>query len=80
MKIQNHEKIELCCDISEAIMCLDGYAIQTVVDEYGNESYNDEDQERFNLIYDAVYDLIEDAREKAYKGISDAMADQWGGE
>jgi len=65
MKIQNHEKVELCCDIADAMMSLDGYHIQMVIDEHGNESYNDEDQERFNLIYGAVYELIEDAREGA---------------
>jgi hypothetical protein len=65
MKIQNHEKVELCCDIADAMMNLDGYHIQMVIDEHGNESYNDEDQERFNLIYGAVYELIEDARERA---------------
>ena len=62
MKIQNHEKVELCCDIADAMMSLDGYNIQMVTDEHGNESYNDEDQDRFNLIYGAVYELIEEAR------------------
>ena len=62
MRIQNHEKVELCCDIADAMMSLDGYNIQMVTDEHGNESYNEEDQERFNLIYGAVYELIEEAR------------------
>ena len=62
MRIQNHEKVELCCDIADAMMSLDGYNIQMVTDEHGNESYNDEDQDRFNLIYGAVYELIEEAR------------------
>ena len=62
MKIQNHEKVELCCDIADAMMSLDGYNIQMVTDEHGNESYNEEDQDRFNLIYGAVYELIEEAR------------------
>jgi hypothetical protein len=38
---------------------LDGYHIQMVIDEHGNESYNDEDQDRFNLIYGVVMELIE---------------------
>jgi hypothetical protein len=63
MKIQNHEKVELCCDIADAMMNLDGYHIQMVIDEHGDESYNDEDQERFNLIYGAVMELIEQAEE-----------------
>ena len=62
MKIQDHEKVELCCDIADAMLNLDGYHISTVVDEHGNESYNDEDQDRFNLIYGAVMELIEEAR------------------
>ena len=62
MKIQNHEKVELCCDIADAMMSLDGYNIEMVIDEHGNESYNEEDQDRFNLIYGAVYELIEEAR------------------
>ena len=62
MKIANHEKVELCCDIADAMLNLDGYHIQMVIDEHGNERYNDEDQERFNLIYGAVYELIEEAR------------------
>ena len=62
MRIQNHEKVELCCDIADAMMSLDGYNIQMVTDEHGNESYNEEDQDRFNLIYGAVYELIEEAR------------------
>jgi hypothetical protein len=61
MKIQNHEKVELCCDIADAMMSLDGYNIEMVIDEHGNESYNEEDQDRFNLIYGAVYELIEEA-------------------
>ena len=65
MKIQDHEQVELCCDIADAMLNLDGYHISTVVDEHGNESYNDEDQERFNLIYGVVMELIEDARELA---------------
>jgi hypothetical protein len=63
MNISNHEKVELCCDIADAMLNLDGYHIQMVIDEHGNESYNDEDQERFNLIYGAVMELIEEARE-----------------
>ena len=62
MKIQNHEKVELCCDIADAMMSLDGYNIEMVIDEHGNESYNEEDQDRFNLIYGAIYELIEEAR------------------
>lgn len=62
MKIANHEKVELCCDIAETMLNLDGYHIQLVTDENGDEHYNDEDQERFNLIYGAVYELIEEAR------------------
>ena len=62
MNIQNHEKVELCCDIADAMMSIGGQDIQTVMDEYGNERYSDEDQERFNIIYGAVMELIEDAR------------------
>tara|TARA_R110002153_G_scaffold196689_1_gene350073 strand:- start:463 stop:663 length:201 start_codon:yes stop_codon:yes gene_type:complete len=62
MKIANHEKVELCCDIAETMLNLDGYHIQLVTDENGDERYNDEDQERFNLIYGAVMELIEEAR------------------
>ena len=62
MKIANHEKVELCCDIAEAMLSLDGYHIQLVADYNGDERYNDEDQERFNLIYGAVMELIEEAR------------------
>ena len=65
MNIQNHEKVELCCDIADAMMSIDGQDIQMVTDEYGNERYNDEDQERFNIIYGAVMELIEEAREVA---------------
>lgn len=63
MKIRNHEKVELCCDIAEAMMSIDGQDIQMLTDEYGGEHYTDEDQERFNLIYGAVMGLIEEARE-----------------
>tara|TARA_R110000822_G_scaffold171547_1_gene311292 strand:+ start:197 stop:397 length:201 start_codon:yes stop_codon:yes gene_type:complete len=62
MKIRNHEKVELCCDIAEAMLNLDGYHIQLVADYNGDERYSEEDQERFNLIYGAVYELIEEAR------------------
>ena len=65
MNIQNHEKVELCCDIAEAMMSIDGQDIQEVTDEHGGERYNDEDQERFNIIYGAVMELIEEAREVA---------------
>jgi hypothetical protein len=64
MKIRNHEKVELCCDIAEAMMSIDGQDIQEVTDEHGGERYNDEDQERFNLIYGAVMELIEEARKE----------------
>mgnify|MGYP003628910515 CR=1 FL=1 len=63
MKIANHEQVELCCDIADAMLNLDGYHIQMVTDENGDESYNDEDQDRFNLIYGAVMELIEESRE-----------------
>jgi hypothetical protein len=66
MKIRNHEKVELCCDIAEAMMSIDGQHIQMVTDEHGNERYNDEDQERFNIIYGAVMELIEEARDGGY--------------
>tara|TARA_R110000765_G_scaffold409803_1_gene508221 strand:+ start:1532 stop:1732 length:201 start_codon:yes stop_codon:yes gene_type:complete len=62
MKIRNHEKVELCCDIADAMLNLDGRHIQMVTDENGDERYSEEDQERFNLIYGAVYELIEEAR------------------
>jgi len=62
MKIRNHEKVELCCDIADAMMCIDGKDIQMLTDEYGGERYNDEDQERFNIIYAAVMELMEAAR------------------
>jgi len=65
MNIQNHEKVELCCDIADAMMSIDGQDIQLLTDEYGGERYTDEDQERFNLIYGAVMELIEEAREVA---------------
>ena len=65
MKIRNHEKVELCCDIADVMMNLDGYHIEMVKDSNGDERYSDEDQERFNLIYGAVMELIEDARERA---------------
>ena len=61
MKIANHEQVELCCDIADAMMNLDGYHIKMVIDEHGDERYNDEDQDRFNLLYGAVYELIEEA-------------------
>jgi len=64
MKIKNHEKVELCCDIADAMLNLDGYHIQLVTDENGDERYNEEDQERFNLIYGAVMELLEEARER----------------
>jgi len=64
MKIKNHEKVELCCDIADAMLNLDGYHIQLVTDENGDERYNDENQERFNLIYGAVMELLEEARER----------------
>ena len=64
MKIRNHEKVELCCDIADAMLNLDGRHIQMVTDENGDERYNEEDQERFNLIYGAVLMLIEEARER----------------
>ena len=63
MKIAIHEKVELCCDIADAMMSIDGRHIQMVTDEHGNERYTDEDQERFNIIYGAVRELIEEARE-----------------
>jgi len=63
MKIQNHEKVELCCDIADAMLNLDGYHIEMVTDASGDERYSDEDQERFNLIYGAVMELIEQAEE-----------------
>ena len=63
MKIQNHEKVELCCDIADAMLNLDCYHIEMVTDASGDERYSDEDQERFNLIYGAVMELIEQAEE-----------------
>lgn len=65
MKIKNHEKVELCCDIADAMLNLDGCHIQMVTDEHGNESYSEKDQDRFNLIYGAVMELIEDARKES---------------
>ena len=65
MKIRNHEKVELCCDIADAMMNLDGYHIEMVIDQHGNESYKDDDQDRFNLIYGAVMEILEDARKGA---------------
>jgi len=62
MKIRNHEKVELCCDIAEAMMSIDGQHIQEVTDANGDKRYGYEDQERFNLIYGAVMELIEEAR------------------
>ena len=61
MKIQNNEKVELCCDIADAMLNLDGCYIKMVTDASGDERYSDEYQERFNLIYDAVMELIEQA-------------------
>jgi hypothetical protein len=66
MKIRNHEKVELCCDIADAMMSIGGQDIQMLTDEYGGERYNDEDQERFNIIYGAVMELIEEARDGGY--------------
>jgi len=57
--------VELCCDIADSMLNLDGYPIQLVTDEHGNESYSEKDQDRFNLIYGAVMELIENAREVA---------------
>ena len=65
MKIRNHEKVELCCDIADAMMNLDGYHIEMVTDSNGDERYNDDDQDRFNLIYGAVMEILEDARKGA---------------
>ena len=65
MKIQNHEKVELCCDIADAMLNLDGYHIKMVTDASGDERYSEEDQDRFNLIYGAVMEILEDAREGA---------------
>jgi len=65
MKIQNHEKVELCCDIADAMLNLDGYHIEMVTDASGDERYSEEDQDRFNLIYGAVMEILEDAREGA---------------
>jgi len=65
MKIKNHEKVELCCDIADAMMSIGGQDVQMLTDEHGNERYNEEDQERFNLIYGAIMELIEEVRERA---------------
>ena len=64
MKIKIHEKVHLCCDIADAMLNLDGRHIQMVTDENGDERYNEEDQEQFNLIYGAVMELLEEARER----------------
>ncbi len=62
MKIKDHEKVELCCEIAFSMLSLDGYHIQMVTDAYGNESYSEKDQDRFNMIYGVVMELIDNAR------------------
>jgi len=44
------------------MMSIDGQHIQEVTDANGDKRYGYEDQERFNLIYGAVMELIEEAR------------------
>jgi len=63
MKIQNNEKVQLCCDIADALLNIDGYHFNMVTDASGDELYSEQEKERFNLIYDAVMELIEQAEE-----------------
>ena len=65
MKIKTHEKVELCCNIAFAMLNLNGDHIQMVTDTYGNESYSEKDQDRFNMIYGIVMEVIDNAREVA---------------
>ena len=51
--------VEARCDIAEAILVAQGLPIIWVEDRHGNQSYNEETQERFNDCYYSAQCLLE---------------------
>ena len=51
--------VEARCDIAEALLHAQGLPVIWVEDSHGNQSYNEETQERFNDCYYSAQCLLE---------------------
>ncbi len=51
--------VELKCDIAEALLDAQGLPIIWVEDSHGNQSYNEETQDRFIDCYDTAASILE---------------------
>ena len=51
--------VEAKCDIAEALLHAQGLPIIWVEDSHGNQSYNEETQDRFEDCYDSAECLLE---------------------
>lgn len=52
-------KVELACDLADAMLALDGWNVITITDEDGNESFDEQTQDRFNLYYGEIIARLE---------------------
>ena len=57
--IQDNLYVEAKCDIAEALLVAQGLPIIWVKDRHGNQSYNEETQERFEDCYYSAQCLLE---------------------
>jgi len=55
-------KVELACDLADAMLALDGWDVITVTDEDGNESFDEQTQDRFNLYYGEIIARLEEVK------------------
>jgi len=57
--IQDNLYVEARCDIAEALLHAQGLPIIWVEDSHGNQSYNEETQDRFADCYDSAECILE---------------------
>ena len=62
MKILKNEQVELCFDLAERALEADGWAVDYIQNKYGDESYSEGTQDRFNHYYGLFWEALDNAK------------------
>jgi len=63
MKITKSEQVELCCNLAGQAIENDGWAVDYIHNEDGDESYSEGTQDRFNKYYSVFWEQINNAKD-----------------
>jgi len=62
MKIGISEQIALCCNLAEQAIENDGWAVDYIYNEDGEESYSEGTQERYSQYYSVFWEQLNNAK------------------